>query len=103
MLINAQSFSDAEIFPTIMSDLGLATIIGESTGGNVIGTYNFTLQDGSTFRLPSWGWWRLNGENMEGNGSVPDIFVHIDPEALAHGRDNQIETAVEYLLDEIDE
>jgi len=103
VLINAHCFSDAEITPWIMKDLGLATIIGEQTGGNVIGTYDFDLLDGSYFRLPSWGWWRLNGMDMEGNGCPPDIYVHISPEGLAEGRDNQIEAAVEFLLKEIGE
>ena len=97
VLINAHCFSDAEITPWILQDLGLATILGEATGGNVIGTYDFTLMDGSYFRLPSWGWWRLNGMDMEGNGCQPDVYVHISPEAVATGGDNQIEAAVEFL------
>jgi hypothetical protein len=38
---------------------------------------------------------------MEGSGSRPDIFVHIDPNALEDGRDNQLDAAVGYLLDEL--
>ncbi|MEZ5338113.1 MAG: S41 family peptidase [bacterium] len=97
VLINASSFSDAEIFPHIMQELGLATIMGEPTGGNVIGTYNFPLLDGSTFRLNSWGWWLLDGTDMEGNGAQPDILVRIDPEITAAGGDNQLSEAIEYL------
>ena len=98
VLINSSCFSDAEITPWILKDLGLATIIGEQTGGNVIGTYDFALMDGSNFRLPSWGWFRLNGMDMETNGCPPDIAVHIDPQALANGEDNQLTAAVEYVL-----
>jgi len=101
VLINAQSFSNAEIFGHIMRDMGLATIIGESTGGGVISTYTFTLLDGSSFTMPSWLNARLNGENMEHHGVIPDIYVHIDPEALAEGRDNQLEAAIDFLLDEL--
>jgi tricorn protease len=97
VLINASSFSDAEIFPHIMQRLGLATIIGEPTGGNVIGTYNFQLMDGSTFRMPNRGWWLLDDVNMEGFGAQPDIYVHIDPMVTARGGDNQLDAAVEYL------
>jgi len=98
VLINAQSFSDAEYFPHIMQELGLGTIIGEPTGGNVIGTYDFPLLDGSMLRVPAWGIWLLDGTDMEGNGAQPDVEVEIDPEKIARGEDNQLETAVEYLL-----
>jgi Tol biopolymer transport system component/C-terminal processing protease CtpA/Prc len=98
VLINASSFSDAEIFPHIMKELGLATLIGEDTGGNVIGTYNFPLLDGSSFRLNTWGWWLNDGTDMEGNGAKADIEVLIDPEIVAQGGDNQLAAAIEYLL-----
>lgn len=101
VLINPASFSDAEIFPHIMKELGLATIIGEPTGGNVIGTYDFQLLNGSTFRMPNNGWWLLSGVNMEGNGAQPDIYVQFDPNTAAKGGDNQLDAAVDYLMEKI--
>jgi tricorn protease len=101
VLINPASFSDAEIFPHIMKELGLATIMGEPTGGNVIGTYDFQLLDGSTFRMPNNGWWLLSGVNMEGNGAQPDVYVQFDPVSGAKGDDNQLDAAVKYLLDKV--
>jgi tricorn protease len=98
VMMNAHSYSDAEIFPHIMQEMGLAKLVGEATGGNVIGTYDFPLLDGSTLRLPSWGWWLNNGTDMEGNGAQPDISVIFDPEQAAKGQDNQLEAAVEALL-----
>ncbi len=97
VLINPNSYSDAEIFPHLMKQLGLGTIMGEPTGGNVIGTYDFQLLDGSGFRLPAMGWWLLDNTDMEGNGTQPDVFVAFDPAAGAAGRDNQLEQAVQYL------
>jgi len=101
LLVNAESFSNAEILTHIMHDLGLATIIGEATGGGVISTYDFRLLDGSGFRMPSWLNSRLNGIDMELNGAVPDIIVHIDPTAVADGKDNQLDAAIDYLLKKI--
>jgi len=103
VLTNAYSFSNAEIFAHIMKDLGLATIIGEATPGGVISTSSMTMLDGSGLGIPSGGNWRLSGEDMEGPGAgvVPDIEVLIDPQALAEGHDNQLETAVEYLLEQL--
>jgi tricorn protease len=94
VMMNPYSYSDAEIFPHIMQNLGLAKLVGEPTGGNVIGTYDFQLMDGSTLRLPSWGWWLLSGKDMEGNGAMPDVTVVFSPEQAAAGKDNQLEAAV---------
>jgi tricorn protease len=101
LLMNADSFSNAEIFGHIMREFKMATIIGETTGGGVISTYDFTLMDGSTFRMPAWKNSRLDGTDMEGNGVVPDIYVHIDPNLTAEGKDNQLDAAIDYLLKEI--
>jgi tricorn protease len=97
VLINPHSYSDAEIFPHIMQEMGLAKLVGEATGGNVIGTYDFPLLDGSMLRLPSWGWWLNNGTDMEGNGARPDIEVIFDPQQGAAGVDNQLAAAVQAL------
>ncbi|MFH1514086.1 MAG: S41 family peptidase, partial [bacterium] len=101
VLINAHSFSNAEIFGHIMRDFGLATIMGESTGGGVISTYDFTLMDGSSFRIPAWLNARKNGDNMEHSGVIPDIYIHIDPEVVADGGDNQLDAAIDFLLNEL--
>ena len=98
VLINPSSYSDAEIFPHVMQELGLGVLLGEPTGGNVIGTFDFQLLDGSGFRLPGAGWWLLSGKDMEGNGAVPDVLVPLDPAAARSGRDNQLEEAVKLLM-----
>jgi tricorn protease len=97
VLINAWSYSDAEDFAHMMQEQQLATIVGEDTGGNVIAVSGVALLDGSFFGLPLEGWYRLDGRNMEGFGCPADIFVEIDPNALAAGRDNQLEAAITEL------
>jgi tricorn protease len=101
VLINPHSYSDGEIFPHVMQELGLAKLVGEATGGNVIGTYDFPLLDGSMLRLPAWGWSLLNGTDMEGHGAQPDVAVVFDPEQAAQGKDNQLAAGVDLLLQEI--
>jgi carboxyl-terminal processing protease len=102
LLINAHSFSNAEILAHVLKDAGIATIIGEPTGGNVISTGGVELMDGSRLSMPGFENARLSGEDMEGGGAMPDIVVEIDPNLLKDGRDNQIETAVEFLLEELE-
>ena len=100
VLINSHCFSNSEIFAHIMKDTGKGVLIGETTPGGVISTYDFPLLIG-TVRVPAWGNYRLNGEDMEWNGAVPDVYEHIDPQLVAEGGDNQLDAAVEYLLREL--
>ncbi len=52
LLINNRSYSDAEIFPHAFRSYGLGKLVGQKTGGHVIGTRNIQLIDGSAFRTP---------------------------------------------------
>ncbi|MBI9032774.1 PD40 domain-containing protein [bacterium] len=99
VLIDEDSFSDAEVFPHLVKEQKLGTIIGMPTSGSVIGTYDVDLFDGSSLRLPRSGWWTLGGINMEGNGVQPDIRVDLSPEDRLQDNDKQLSKAIEYLLD----
>ncbi len=98
LLINENSFSDAEIFPTLFKQLNLGTVIGMPTSGSVIGTGHYTFMDGSSMRMPSTGWFTPTGKNMEGNGAIPDIFVDPTPQQIINDDDVQLKRAVEELL-----
>jgi hypothetical protein len=39
---------------------------------------------------------------MEMNGAVPDVIVWPDPADLVAGKDKQLETAVQVLLDDVE-
>jgi tricorn protease len=101
VLINERSYSDAEVFPHAMKTLGMATIIGVQTPGAVIGTRDITLSDGTNWRLPSTGFFNIDGVNQEHNGCMPDISVDITPADMLAGRDPQMDKAIEVLLDQI--
>src|SRR5207237_629023 len=51
LLINSRSYSDAEILPNAFRTLGLGKLVGQATGGCVIGTRSYRLLDGSMFRV----------------------------------------------------
>lgn len=102
LLINQDSFSNAEILAEGYRRLGIGKIVGVDTAGGVIGTGQFRLIDGSTMRLPGTGAYALDGENLENNGRKPDIFVQNLPEELDGGVDRQTEAAVKALLEQID-
>lgn len=100
-LINERSYSDGEIFPAAFKARELGTVMGVPTFGAVIGTQNVPLIDGTVFRIPGTGWYRMNGDNLENDGVRPDIYVPSIPEEFSRGRDNQIERAIEKLLQQV--
>jgi tricorn protease len=98
VLVNERSFSDAEIFPHGIKALGLGKVIGAPTSGGVIGTGSRTLIDGSVLRMPSIGWYALDGTNLERTGVVPDIVVEESAEDRAKDRDPQLDRAIDEML-----
>ena len=108
LLTNERSYSDGEIFPWGFKALGLGRVVGMPTFGAVIGTNNVQLIDGTTFRVPSSGWWRLNpdgsvGDNLENIPVQPDILVPDVPEEHLAGRDAQVEAGVAECLRMLEE
>ncbi|MDP8237644.1 MAG: S41 family peptidase [Candidatus Hatepunaea meridiana] len=107
VLCNEYSFSNAEIFSHSIKTLGRGKLVGVPTPGGVISTGGHRLLDGSGFRLPLRGWYtgkepsRDPRRNMEGNGAVPDIIVPLIPGQMINGEDEQLETAVKELLQEV--
>lgn len=101
LLINEGSASDAEIFPNGFRALKLGKIVGVPTPGYVIGTYEGRLVDGTSYRIPMWGWYMRDGKNMENNGCRPDVLVEQTPDDIAAKRDRQLEVAVQQLLKEL--
>ncbi|MBM4071237.1 MAG: PDZ domain-containing protein [Planctomycetes bacterium] len=101
VLINNRSYSDAEIFPHAFRTMGLGKLVGQPTGGHVIGTRGITLIDGSNFRVPRIGVSTVKGVNMEKEGVIPDVHVESHPDQLAKGIDPQLDRAVEVLTQDV--
>jgi C-terminal processing protease CtpA/Prc/tricorn protease-like protein len=101
LLIDEDSFSDAEIFGILFRDLNIGTIIGMPTSGSVIGTNDFNLIDGSSMRMPHSGWFTMEGVNMELTGATPDILVPRLPHHHVQKIDPQLEKAIEVILNAV--
>ncbi len=98
LLINNYSGSNSEIFTEGFRKLELGPIIGEPTGGGVIGTSAYTLIDGSRVRRPSWGAYTTEMEDTDLVPRQPDIFIENTPDDFINGRDPQLVRAVQELL-----
>lgn len=101
VLINQNSFSNAEIFAHAVKTAGRGRLIGTATFGGVISTGGTTLIDGTSVRLPFRGWYLPDGTDQENNGARPDVDVPQTPEDEAIDRDRQLEAAVEDLLKQL--
>ncbi len=98
LLINERCYSDAEIMPAGWKALGIGPVVGSTTYGAVIGTNDIDLVDGTGFRLPSEGWFTLDGTNLENSGVTPDVTVVELPADYGEGVDRQLEAAVRAIL-----
>lgn len=98
VLINENSFSNAEIFAHAIRHTARGRLIGVPTFGGVISTGSFSLIDGTTVRRPFRGWYLADGTDMENNGAEPDVYVEQSPGDEAAGQDPQLEAAVKDLL-----
>lgn len=101
VLINNRSYSDAEIFPHAFRTLGLGKVVGQATGGYVIGTTAVKLIDGSTFRVPRTGVFTIAGTNMEKEGVTPDVPIEPTAADWLQGIDTQLTKAVETVQTDV--
>jgi tricorn protease len=103
VMCNNRSYSDAEIFPHAFRTLGLGKVVGQATGGFVIGTMSTRLIDGSTFRVPRTGVFTSAGANMERGGVEPDVAVEVMPDDWRKGIDAQLLKAVDVVAADVKE
>lgn len=99
VLINENSYSNAEIFAHAIKTIGRGKLVGTTTYGAVISTGAATLIDGTAVRTPGRGWYiSKNHQDMDAGGAQPDIAVPQTPIDEAAGNDPQLEAAVKELL-----
>lgn len=101
-ICNQNSYSNAEIFSHAYKSNKLGTLVGTPTFGAVISTSSRTLIDGSYIRLPFRGWYvKSDDKNMDFHAAVPDVIIDILPDSRSKGKDEQLQKAVEILLEQL--
>jgi tricorn protease len=99
LVTNQHSLSDAEDFTEGYRTLKLGPIVGEPTAGWIVYTWNDTLFDGSTLRLPRMRVRAADGTDMENAPRPVDVEVKRPlGEWQATGQDTQLYQAVRTLL-----
>ena len=102
VLCNENTGSNGEIFSHAIKTLKRGKLVGRETGGGVIGTYDSALLDLGSFRDARYGWFILDGTDMEHHGAKPDYEVDDIPSETALGIDRQLDKAIEVLGAEVD-
>ena len=101
LVTNQHSLSDAEDFTEGYRTLHLGQVVGEPTAGWIIYTWNQSLIDGTTFRLPRMKITANDGTNMERHPRPVDIEVTRPIGETLTDRDSQLDTAVRELLKQL--
>ena len=103
ILVNENSASASEVFSGAMQDYKKAVLVGNTTFGKGIVQTVFDLPDGTALKLTTSKYYTPKGRNIHGTGLEPDISVALDETTYTQKKsgltiDNQMERAVEYLL-----
>lgn len=104
LLVNEYSASDGDLFPYRFQYNKLGTIIGRRTWGGVVGySGSIRVVDGGSIVTPSYAPYAADGSEfiIEGRGVTPDIDVENDPYLEFNGTDQQLEKAIELILEKL--
>ncbi len=101
LLVNEHSLSDAEMTAAGFRNLNLGTIIGTETYRWIIFTSSWGMVDGSSTRMPTWGCYNLNGDDLEKTGVKPDIYIENTFKDRINGQDPQLDKAIEFILEKL--
>lgn len=106
LLVDEYSASDGDLFPYSFKKHDLGTIIGTRTWGGVVGiTGSLPFIDGGSLRIPQFASYSAEESEwiIEGHGVEPDIYVENDPYKEYKGIDEQLNKAIEVILEKIEE
>ena len=104
MLIDEFSASDGDLVGYRFRKYGIGPLIGKRTWGGVVGIRGtLPLLDGGYLMRPEFASYDTQGREwpMEGVGVEPDIVVENDPAKEFAGEDQQLNKAIELVLEEL--
>ena len=98
------SASDGDIFTYRFKKHNLGKVVGKRTWGGVVGIRGpLPMVDGGQLFKPEFSRYDVEGKEwiMEGVGVEPDIYVDNDPYKEYTGIDQQLNKAIEVILEEL--
>ena len=103
VLIDVMSKSSSEFFAACTQAIGRSVVIGERSPGSVGPAELVPLPNGATFIYPVAQETTLDGTILEDHGVIPDIEITLDRTLLSQGIDSQLEAAIGYLRQQLQE
>jgi tricorn protease len=102
---NEANGSNGELFIEHFKARGLGTVVGEPSWGGLVGIINLerTIDNGAVFQSNDAFYGAEGKWFVENHGADPDILVTNDPASVMAGRDNQLQKAIEVVLEQIAE
>lgn len=104
LLINNYSASDGDLFPYAFKKHQLGKVIGTRSWGGVVGIRgSLPFIDGADLRKPEFASYSADESKwiIEGYGVDPDIIVDNDPAREYSGIDDQLNKAIEVIMEEL--
>jgi len=103
LLVDQYSASDGDLFAYQFKKYKIGKVIGRRTWGGVVGIRgSLPFIDGGDLRKPEFAPFSTEGKwIIEGHGVDPDIVVDNDPAKEYEGIDQQLNKAIEVILDEL--
>ena len=103
MIMCEANYSNAHGTPWVYKYKGIGKLVGMPVPGTMTSVSWETLQDPSLyFGIPVVGYRTAEGTYLENSQLEPDIMVENTKEMVVRGRDEQLEAAVNALLQQID-
>jgi len=99
LLVDGHTSSSAEILCHVLKLNGRATVIGNVTAGQVLGSKVFPLLKTGEITIPVFAYLGPTGSHLEGKGVTPDILVDVPSNSSQAGGDVYIEAALMYLAE----
>lgn len=84
VICNEYSVSAAEFFAAAVQEYGVATVVGDPTGGKGYGQNLIELSDGSALNLSVLRYFTPKGASLAGTGVTPDLQIGLEEEAMAN-------------------
>lgn len=113
VLINTETYSEAEVFAAVLKEYNWALLMGEPTSGRTRSQITIPLEDGSAIRLSTKTYLTPNGVDLcSAGGVVPDSIVYnsdasatgttagttgISDGSASTSNDDQLMAALKYL------
>jgi len=104
MLLDKYSASDGDLFPYQFKTFKMGKLIGVRSWGGVVGIRgSLPFIDGGELRKPEFASYARDGSKfvIEGYGVDPDIVIDNDPAKEYEGIDEQLNKAIEVILEEL--